>query len=246
MPPVAMFVSRKRPSGFEFAACEECNRTTSAADLVASFFARLDRSYSGDKTLILEAQQRRDKVAQLAPGVLEELFRQDKASTIWRPEHGLVAKPFFKINVDGPTTKAYLTVFGAKLGMALYRQHVGHALPLHGGVHVNWYLNAGLAQSTAEGLLQKLPGLGWLRQGSFEVREQFAYRYNCDDRSVVAALAGFHSNLHIFVIATCTPDLFGMPFSVPHSDFVQPGHLCSRFPRKVRPVQSKAVSIAGL
>ena len=57
----------------------------------------------------------------------------------------------------------------AKLAMALYREHVGHALPLTGGVHTNWYLNAGLAQRTAEGILKTLPLGGTLRQGSFQV-----------------------------------------------------------------------------
>jgi hypothetical protein len=82
----------------------------------------------------------------------------------------------------------------AKLAMALYREHVGHALPLTGGVHTNWYLNAGLAQRTAEGILKTLPLGGTLRQGSFQVPEQFVYRYNCDGRTVVAALAGEHAS----------------------------------------------------
>jgi hypothetical protein len=70
--------------------------------------------------------------------------------------------------------------------MALYGEHVGHALPLTGGAHTNWYLNAGLAQRTAEGILMTLPLGGTLRQGSFQVPEQFAYRYNCDGRSLAS------------------------------------------------------------
>ena len=41
MPPKAMFRGRVRPSGMEFAACQSCNNGTSAADLVASFVARI-------------------------------------------------------------------------------------------------------------------------------------------------------------------------------------------------------------
>ena len=234
MPPRAMFVSKFRPSGFEYAACRECNKATSPADLVASFFARLNKSYGGDRRLIIEACALRDKVAKRAPGVLEELFRPEKRKRVWLRDSGLVASAFVQINADGPLTMAYLTVFAAKLGMALYREHVGHALPLTGGVHINWFLNAGLAQRTAEGILRILPVAGTLRQGAVQFPEQFVYRYNCDGRTIVAALAGFHSNLFVLVIATSTPEFFKMPFPVPHSDFVRPGELVARIPQKIR------------
>jgi hypothetical protein len=233
MPPLAMFISRRRPSGFEFAACKECNRTTSPADLVATFFARLNRFHTGDGRLTIEARQRRDKLAKLAPGVLEEFTRSDKRAKVWRREPGVIVSPFVEIHVDGPITRAYLTVFAAKFGMALYRWHVGHALPLSGGVHVNWYLNAGLSPSMAKEILKIMPATETLQQGAFQVPEQFAYRYNTDERTIVAALAGFHSNLHILAIATSTPDFFGMPVPIPHSDFVRPGELVARIPQRI-------------
>jgi hypothetical protein len=169
MPPRSMFLSKSRPSGFEFAACRACNEATSPADLVASFFARLNNSYGGDRRLTIEARERRDRVAASAPGVLEELFRPDKRKPVWSRNAGPVATPLLQIKVDGPATRAYLTVFAAKLGMAFYREHVGDALPLTGGVHVNWFLNAGLAQATAEDILRILPTPGTLRQGAFQV-----------------------------------------------------------------------------
>ena len=88
---------------------------------------------------------------------------------LWLPDSGLIESPFVQIKADGPLTRAYLNVFAAKLGMALYREHVAHALPLSGGVHINWFLNAGLAQRTAEGILRILLVAGTLRQGAFEV-----------------------------------------------------------------------------
>jgi hypothetical protein len=234
MPPKAMFVSKRRPSGLEFASCEVCNGKTSSADLVASFFARLISSYSADPCLIIEARGRRGKMDEIAPGVLQEFFRPEKLQRVWRREAGLVARPYWKIHADGPLTRAYLTVFAAKFGMALFREHVGHALPLTGGVYTNWFLNAGLTQKAADGILKILPIAGTLRQGAFQVPEQFAYRYNCDNRTTVAALAGFHSNLHVLAIATSTPALYKLPFPIPHSDFVRPGELVARIPRKIR------------
>ncbi len=42
MPPRVMFKEKLRLSGLEFPSCRPCNKGTSAADLVASFVARLD------------------------------------------------------------------------------------------------------------------------------------------------------------------------------------------------------------
>jgi hypothetical protein len=234
MPPRSMFVLKRRPSGFEFAACTECNRATSPADLVASFFARLNQSYRGDRRLIAEAADRKRKLIELAPGLLEEFFRPNKRQRVWGRD-GLVATPLVQINADGPLTKAYLTVFAAKLGMALFREHVGHALPLNGAVYTKYFLNAGISRDTAEGMLRIMPIGGTLRQGTFQVPEQFAYRYNCDGGSIIAALAGFHSNLHILTIATSRPDFFKLPdAAIPHVDTVRPGELVARIPQKIR------------
>jgi methylthioribose-1-phosphate isomerase len=49
--------------------------------------------------------------------------------------------------------------------MALYREHVGKPLPLDGAVFSMWFLNAGLAQRSAEEMLRFLPDSGTLRQG---------------------------------------------------------------------------------
>ncbi len=233
MPPRSMFISKKRPSGMEFACCGECNKATGVADLVASFFARLTQGYSLDDTLVTEALQRRGKLALLAPGLLEELFRRDKhAPAMLKDEHGII-KPYIKINADGPLAKAYLTVFAAKLGMALYREHIGQPLPLTGGVNTLFFLNAGLSRKAGDAMLSKLPIFHTISQGKFAVPEQFAYRFNCDGSSLIAALAGFHSNLHIFTVATSNPDFFDATQAIPYADFVRPGELVNRIPQKI-------------
>jgi hypothetical protein len=212
----------------EFAACRQCNGGTSAADLVTSFFCRL--SWTGEQPILDEALARRGKLRQIAPGVLEELLRPEKEQEVWLRKSGLL-QPYIKINVDGPLTKEYLTVFTAKFGMALYREHVGAALPLTGGVHAQWFLNAGLATETAEKILAKMPMFGTVEQGKFRVPEQFSYRFNCDRKTIVAALASFHSNFHTFVIATSQPSYYKLPWEHPYSDFVLPGQLIERMPK---------------
>jgi hypothetical protein len=228
MPPIALFRTKARPRGMEFAACSKCNEGTRGADLVASFFARLDRQ--GDKLLISEAVDRKAMLRMRAPGVLEELLRPGSEQRIWRNERGVFQQMSY-VQADGPLTRSYLTVFTAKFAMALYREHVGEALPLEGGVHTNWFLNAGLSQKAADTMLSIMPMVGTLTQGRFAVPEQFSYRFNTDGRSVVAALASFHSNFHVFVMAAADPKFYRLPLPLPLADFLQPGQLVGRLSR---------------
>lgn len=140
-----------------------------------------------------------------------------------------IIMPMVKISPNGPRFRAYLTVFAAKFGMALYREHVGEALPSQGAVQTNYYLNAGLTQKVADEILSILPTYGSLKQGKFTVPEQFGYRYNTDKVRIVAALASFHTNLHVLVIATSEPETFKLPL-FPGSEVVYPGRLIERLP----------------
>jgi len=232
MPHRDIFVGKRRPSGMEFAACTDCNKKTGVADLVAAFFARLSQGYASDKTLIVEAAQRRGKLAQLAPGFLDEFFRGQRQERYLRDRLGIL-KRYVAFHADGPLTKAYLTVFAAKLGMALYREHIGEPLPMSGGVHTAWYLNAGLSDATGDAILSKMPIYGSLKQGSFFLPEQFGYRFNTDGKSIIASLAGFHSNLHIFTLATSDQQFFKLPPINATADFVRPGELVKRIPQKI-------------
>jgi hypothetical protein len=230
MPPIAMFRTRSRPNGMEFAACRECNTGTSGADITAAFLARLSQTENPE--MLAEAVRLRGKLVKLAPGVFEEFQRPDKKQDAWQRSPSGIYKRMIVTQMDGPLTQAYLTVFAAKLGMALYREHMGMALPLNGAVQLQCFLNAGLAQRTGDGILQKLPNLGTLRQGTFVVPDQFAYRYNYDGKSIVAALVGFNSNLHIFLVATSQREFCHFPIAAPHFHFVRPGQLIAMMPKQ--------------
>lgn len=215
----------------EFASCEACNNDTSAADLVAGFIARLSPMATKNEWQTVEARERKGKLEQIAPGFLSEFFQDD------RSEHGLIQingllRPTTKIVADGPLTRAYLLVFSAKLAMALYRERIGSALPLDGGVEVMTYLNAGLAQSQADKFLSIMPAAGTLQQGSVNVGEQFFYRYNDDGHGVVAALVRFHQGLYVTFVATSDPSFYGFPLQGAHSSFVRPGEITSLMPPK--------------
>ncbi|HEX7760116.1 MAG TPA: hypothetical protein VF459_11475 [Caulobacteraceae bacterium] len=233
MPPRAMFRAASRPSGLEFGTCLSCNNGTSAADLVASFAARLIQG--NDDPTDWHHAEARGKLRMLrkkTPDFLLELFRPEKSKEIWQRSPGGVLTKAVSVHADGPSTKAYLDVFSAKLGMALYREHVGAPIPMEGGVHSRWFLNAGLAQETADSIMHSMPMFSTLKQGGFEVPGQFGYRYNCDLKSIFAAMVWFHTGLFVFTIAAADPDTYDLR-SLPdrHSSFFQPGRLLAQMPK---------------
>jgi hypothetical protein len=76
------------------------------------------------------------------------------------------------VHADGPCVKAHLCAFGAKLAMALFREHVGIALPLSGAVWCQFALNAGMTQEQLNARIQILPIRETLRQGQKNVGDQ--------------------------------------------------------------------------
>ncbi len=230
MPPISLFLQRRRPKGLEFGACTNCNHLTSGADLVASFMARLETEGLLTDDVTREALERKAALEQKAPGLLPELLRRDKSKKLWLRTRTGLFREVVQINADGPLLHAHLTVFAAKMGMALYREHVGSALPMEGGVQTHYFLNSGLSIATAESILAILPLKGGLEQGSFTSAGQFVYRFNCDGRETLAALISFHRGLHIFLVAAANPSFYGMPTGQHGSDFVRPGELVARMP----------------
>ena len=204
MPPITMFRKRARPRGLEFASCALCNQGTRGADAVASFFSRLHLDYGSGDWQSKEADTLKPILARYAPGVLQEFTEHGKElhlriRGVIRPMVGIRANPLLSAN---------LTVFASKWGMASYREHVGQALPTNGAVYSRWYLNAGPAQQEYDAAMNMMPTFGTLRQGQFQVHDQFAYRFNSDERTITATFAKFHQGLYILTIATAEPDRY--------------------------------------
>lgn len=231
MPPKGMFRASLRIKGLEFGGCKSCNVGTKAADAAVAFFARIDQ-FGDDVTnwKVREAVKFLKSADDGAPGFSAELFDEGRAKGTVRKTPGGVMVPLTETHT-GPIGQALLNVFAAKLGMAMYHEHVGEPLPPTGGVHGMWFLNAGLSEKTAEGLLKILPVFDTLKAGSQTATNQFAYRYNSDNRSIVAALTHVQNNIHFFTIATATPETYGFPRPMAFSAFVRPGELLKHMPK---------------
>jgi hypothetical protein len=60
-----------------------------------------------------------------------------------------------------------------------------------------------------------------------------SYRYNCDLKSIFAALVWFHTGLFVFTIAAADPDMYDLRrLPDQHSSFFQPGQLIGHMPTR--------------
>jgi hypothetical protein len=231
MPPMGMFRDRQRPGAAAYRACEACNNGTRGSDAVAALIARMHPDNGEESWQAEEIRKLISAIDTYAPGVREEMSLPGKFNHEWmrRPGSGLLQR-VVRVHADGPLVKAHLSIFGAKLAMALYREHVGVALPLDGAVWCQFALNAGMTQENLNARVEILPLHETLRQGVKKVGDQFSYRYNCDERTVIAAVAQFHRGLWFTIFASSDQriiELFNKPefLQLPASVMVRPGNL---------------------
>jgi hypothetical protein len=246
MPPLGMFRGKHRPGDMEFGCCKACNEGTGGADVVAAVISRLHADHGEESWQNKEIRKLIRPLDKYAPGVREELSQLGSHQERWipKPNSGLFQRVIYG-RADGPRLKGYLTIFAAKFAMALYRTHVGVALGLDGAVWCEFHLNAGLTQENLDARVAILPGCETLRRGRKNVGDQFLYRFNTDERTVVAAVAQFHQGLWLTVFASTDPRIIGLfakPefLALPTSAIVRPGELLNLVPAPPGPQPSFA------
>jgi hypothetical protein len=231
MPPRSMFRAKHRPGAMEFGACNACNEGTRGADVAAAVIARLHPDHGEQSWQNEEIKSLIRPLDAFAPGVREEMSQPGTHDERWirRANSGLMQRVVC-VHARGPRSKAYLTIFAAKFAMALFREHTGSPLALDGATWCQFRLNAGITQEYLDSLVVKLPGFETLRQGRKNVGDQFRYRFNTDERTVVAAVAQFHRGLWLTTFASTDPqiiELFAKPefLALPASAMLRPGEL---------------------
>ena len=229
MPPRCMFLGKYRLSGMEYAVCNACNHGTRGVDVVAAMMSRISQREDAGARLFQEALRFRNSVIQRAPGVYEEIQSAPNQVEYVADPSGLL-RPVVRVRVVGQRLHRHLDVFAAKLGLALYREHCGAPLPAVGLVVSTWYSNAGLTQAYADEMMRIMPSYGTLKQGRQHADGKFRYRFNTDERTIVAALAQFHEGLYISTFVSATPELHGIDRPWPRSTKIRRGELLSMLP----------------
>lgn len=210
MPPRAIFGPGMRPSGLEFASCEACNFASRASDTAAAYLALIAPNHVVDKGELERAQKLLSTLARHAPRFIVEVFDPAKRELVWAKGRSNVFGQMRRLTLDGPVTTALVQAFGAKLGMALYREHVGIPLPVEGKVFVQHYFNAGLYREEVETTLSILPMFGQLSQGRKQSGRVFNYRFNTDEKEILGAFCAFNDNLFFRIFAISNPIYFSL------------------------------------
>lgn len=218
MPPKSMFRGSKRWSGLEFACCQNCNSGTRGAEAVAALLSRIPV----DDINFEEVEFRKylGTAEQLNPGLSAQLGKNRRPVILQRRGLWFLSN---ELRLESPIADRAMTVFSAKMGMALFREHVGSALPLHGAVFCSWFANAGLHPKLEDQLLRIMPAGATLTQGKMHAADQFAYRYVSDFQTLLGGLISFHGNLTCLAVAAADPSKVTGPIS--RMGIVRPGEL---------------------
>lgn len=199
MPPRIMFLNKSRPKGMEFASCKKCNTESGMADAVASMIARLDKEDDLKSQSFIEARILRNKILKSNPALIDDLF--ENAQTIYKLGSNGIVKRYETKTVDSKILTQYLKIFSSKMALSLYYTHVGKYLTKTGSIFHMAYLNSGLEQKSRDIILSIMPMQNSLKQGEWEVNDQFEYKYNTDKKSIFAGHVKFHKGLEITIFA---------------------------------------------
>lgn len=224
VPPIIMFAERKRPKGLEFGSCEACNRGTKHADLVA---AMIGRSMPDSRTEAARTETKRifSAINNNIPGLLQELYLspEQQSAKGWRTQDGGGL-----LRTNGPLVSSHMQTFAFKIGFALYYEMTKTILPKTGGVVARWFSNyerlqGGFPQSVFEHLLPPTT----LRQGKFEVSDQFEYQWRIAEGDRMAMfLSTFRHSFAVLAFAAVDKALFDVETEHPFK-ICMPGELTS-------------------
>lgn len=225
-PPRAVFELRHRPRGLEFPACKVCNDGGRLDELVS---AMLSRIYPDPNSFAASEEVRKlmQAVSNNCPGLLEELipsFRQKKLAHRSRemlPPGGGV------LNCQGPLLNRAIHRFTAKIGYALHFQLTGKPVP-HGGAASVWWLTnyQSLKSDMPHELLGMLGEPKTLRQGSWEVGDQFRYAsIGTEEGTMSAHFATFRFSFAVCAFVAEQADNIRPPDDISHVTHHNPGWL---------------------
>jgi hypothetical protein len=175
MPPRTIFDLRYRPKGLEFLACTACNAGGKRAEQIAGFLSRL--LYPSPRTREVDQELRKilKSMSNNHRDVLLEMFPSNEQLASFNRLHPTLQQ-FKPLSVKGPLVNAAMRVFAAKMGLALHYRENRRVVHSTGAVIVRWFSNVqAFTNRIPPEILQMVGSPDTLRQGKFEVGDQFMY-----------------------------------------------------------------------
>jgi len=223
MPPKALFDSSHRPDKLVMPACDECNRGTSTADLVASVIARW--RYPSNAQELEDHHRLLIQVRRQAPEIVEEWSGAiDKTQARKHlEEQGVPVPSDAGFATIGPLTIRQLNLFAHKVVLCLYFEHFRTLLPQAGRVSAYWRTKEDFAkEGVPKVLLDMMKKYGTLEQGKWNASEIFEYRYEVNKKDgLMMCLARLRGGL--FVVGFAAPKADALDSSA--GDWIKPSDL---------------------
>jgi hypothetical protein len=218
IPPRVLFDGRQWPQGYEFPACQPCNRASRHDEQIVGLLSRIYPE-PATKEKENEFNERLRAVAENYPGLLKEMMPnaeqvQKTLSEYGIPSVGGSPPPGIAfLSVSGPLVNAAVANFGRKLFLALYYKHTGRILPKDGGVAILWYSNLQIENNEIPRELAPLvSGFPDLKRSNMDLSDQFFYRFGVtDDLKASVFLAFFRRSFAILGYANAVAADISLP-----------------------------------
>lgn len=158
--------------GLEQPCCDQCNKGSRWFEDIASFLGSV-QIYDADgphfeKKLRHLIRYHPDAYREMMPSPSQRRRQRHYAD-------GFDEAPGL-LGVDGPIVSKALSLYGAKLALALHANCVGQALSVHGKVSVYTFTNVNMIEDTVpKQLFEHLPERKTLKQGRKHVGGQFQF-----------------------------------------------------------------------
>lgn len=232
-----MFDGSHRPDKLIMPACDECNRSTSTADLTASIISRW--GYDSGSLEILDHGRLASQMRRQAPQLIAEFTRLNKeeqaAARSKLIEQGVSVPANAPIASLGDLTIRQLNLFAYKVVLALWFEHSRIPLSDKGRCCAFWRTKEDVARGgIPHMLLDILPEYDTLIQGRWNEHKTFEYRHarNQED-GIFGCFARFR---RLFAIGFAVAD--GQALPAEESDWIKPSELLTsvdspRFAKKL-------------
>jgi hypothetical protein len=185
MPPKALFDFSHRPDKLVMPACDECNRGTSTADLVAAVVSRWN--YNSGPIEIQDHAKLLQRVRKHHSDIFAEWSGQLNLSERLKAirhlsNYGVDVPMDAGLVTIGKLTISQLNLFSHKAVLALYFEHFKRVLLDRGRVAAYWRTKEDFHRGAPPELLEMMQQYGTLEQGRWNAKETFEYRFEVNQK----------------------------------------------------------------
>ncbi|WP_316228478.1 hypothetical protein [Bradyrhizobium sp. SZCCHNR1039] len=203
-PARSFFDAKLAPEGYEFPACEPCNKKSKDQEHVLTTLVRLKQDGQQNSQREVDFAKYAKAMKNNFPGLLRVLGPNEKqgfvkSRGVFVPVGRAFPLQLPMVTIDPKIAGAAVDGVFRKLMCALHYKHTGNILPADAEITVKWSTNAGLPDFLTDEMKAFIAGLTekptLVRNGK-DLSDQFDYRYKvADDLSASAFFIKFRQSL---------------------------------------------------